>query len=261
MKKAILGAAILLFILIFSLAFSFFPIDVDLSKSFLGPNPSAPFGYDSLGRNLFLEVARGVVISFSIALLVSLISIVLGLLAAYLMSINRVAFSILNVVCNSFKVMPVIVLALFLASVKGPSVPKLIIALSLAMVSNVARTMLPRLEVARKESYMDIARGFGIPEPRIFIFHGIPALLAYIREELLSIMVSSILLESSLSYLGCGVGVSTPTIGSLLSDSRPYFFSYPHLIVFPALVLFLLSLSLSLISSGLRDISKLDPAS
>lgn len=260
MKKAILGVAILIFILIFSFVFSFFPIDVDLSKSFLEPDFLSPFGYDSLGRNLFLEVARGVIISLSIALMVSLVSLVLGLLAAYSMSTNRVAFSILNVVCNSFKVMPVIVLALFLSSVEGPSVPKLIIALSLAMVSNVARTMLPRLEVARKESYMDIARGFGIPEPRIFIFHGIPALIAYIREEFLSIMVSSIVLESSLSYLGCGVGVSTPTIGSLLSDSRPYFFSYPRLVVFPALVLFLLSLSLSLISSGLRYMSKLDSA-
>ena len=257
MKKIIVGVSLFALLLVFSLCFSSFSNDIDLAKRLESPTLSAPFGYDTLGRNLLERVAAGVLVSLGIAIVVSVISILFGVLLAYFMSKNGIISSVFSVLANTLKVVPSIILAIFLVASFGSGSVNLIIALSVSMVSNVARTIYSKIMVIEKEQYIKVAAGFGIGRTRIFITHILLELFPYLREQALSIMLSSIVSEASLSYLGCGVAVTTPSLGSILAEARPFFLAYPYLVIFPAIILFMLGLSLSLISSGIREKSEL----
>ena len=261
MKKAFVGLALFSLLLVFSIIFASFSSEVDLALRLSEPSLSAPFGYDTLGRNLLERISAGVLVSLSIALAVAFLSIFLGLLIAYFMSLDSAIASVFMVICNSLKVIPSIILALFLAAISGPGVLKLIIALSVAMVSNVARTVFLKIKVISREGYIKVSEGFGIGRTRIFFSHILPELFPYLREQGLSIILSTIIAESSLSYLGCGVGVTTPSLGGILAEGRPFLLTAPWLVVFPSLALFLLGLSLSLISRGLARKSEFDSSS
>ena len=94
--------------------------------------------------------------------------------------------------------------------------------------------------------------------PADAVHHILPAVMPYIAKQAVSIFSASILSEASLSFLGCGVPVTIPTLGSMLSEARPVMGQAPWLVAFPALFLFLIGLSLDLLASGR---SELDPSS
>ena len=66
-------------------------------------------------------------------------------------------------------------------------------------------------------------------------------------------MPSAIFTESYLSFLGLGVSIPMPSLGSLASEGRSYLSIYPYLLIIPSLVIFLLILSFNLLGNGLRD--------
>ena len=70
-------------------------------------------------------------------------------------------------------------------------------------------------------------------------------------------MSASINVIASLSYMGCGLLPPTPEWGLLLSEGKTFFTMYPHLVLFPALMILLTVLSLNMLGDGLRD--ALDP--
>lgn len=253
MNKMKLGIALLLCIIVYGLVFFPFSGEMDVSRRLSSPSIVAPFGFDALGRNLFFEVAKGALVSISISLATVAISMVLGLFIAYMMSREGFLSNVFSVVCDTFKVIPPAILALFLASISGSGVVKLVIALSMAASSNIARTMYMRIAVMNKEEYVCIASSYGKSNISIFIEHQVIQLVPYIREQGMSLMLSTILTESALSYLGCGVGVSTVSLGSILSNARGVVFSYPHATIFPSIVLIVLASSLVLISKGMED--------
>ncbi|GEM_PF-3116192 len=256
--KKIIGCIILLVLFVFSLLFSSFSTSVDLSLRLSPPSLEAPFGYDTLGRNLLERVASGTLVSFSISLPVALVSVACGTVIAYLMSLNGFLFSSLMVCCNSFKAIPATIIALFLLSLSGPGIIKLIVALSIAMVSNVARSLVSQIKAISSEAYIKTSEGFGIGKARIFTTHILPKLFPYLSEQFISVMLYAIIAESSLSYLGCGVEITTPSLGAILAELRPFFLNAPWTLAFPSTVLFLLGLSLSLISSAFSSKSEFD---
>ena len=253
MKKMKLGIFLLLFIVVYGFVFFPFAGKMDMANRLAPPSLVAPFGFDSLGRNLLFEVAKGSLVSISIALVTVVISMVLGLFIAYMMSREGFLSNVFSVICDTFKVIPPAILALFLASVSGSGAMKLVLALSIASSSNIARTMYMRIVVMNNEEYVHIASSYGKSNLLIFLEHQIIQLRPYIREQGISLMLSVILTESALSYLGCGVGVATVSLGSILSNGRSVAFSYPHATIFPSIILVVLASSLVLISKGLEE--------
>lgn len=253
MKKIKLGTSILIAILLYGFIFFSFSGDIDLSKRLLSPSLSAPFGYDSLGRNLFYLVSEGVLVSISISMSVVVVSTLLGLVIAYFMAKKGFLSNIFTILSDTFKVIPPAILALFLASISGSGSLKLILALSIASCSNIARTLYTKIKVINEDEYVKISRSYGKSGFAIFRTHVVVQLWPYMREQGISQMLSSMLTESALSYLGCGVGVSTVSLGSILSNSRSVSLSHPHAIVFPAMFLLLLASAFVLISKGLEE--------
>ena len=77
----------------------------------------------------------------------------------------------------------------------------------------------------------------------------LPNMKQYLYEQGVSIFMTAIIAESSLSFLGCGVPQPVPSLGSILSEARPVMMEAWWMILFPSVVLFLMAISLQMLIS------------
>lgn len=257
MRKLVSGSLLLFLLLLFALFFSS-PSVVDTSQRLLAPSLSHPFGTDGYGRDLLAVTASGLRTSFSVALAVTAVSLALGLLLSFAFSSRRLPKAPFIFLSDTLKSVPPLVLALFLGSLSGPGLMKLVAALSVANMPNLARTAYARAPMLREEAYSRASEAMGMGEAGIFLRHLLPRLWPYLMLQCVAVFSSSVLSEASLSFLGCGVPLSAPSLGRILSESRGLVLQAWWTGVFPASALFLTGLSLELIGKGQ---SELDPSS
>ena len=105
--------------------------------------------------------------------------------------------------------------------------------------------------------FVTAARSAGASDPRIIFRHILPNVLGPVI-VLASLAVGGIIiLEAALSFLGLGVQPPTPSWGGMLADARPFITTYPHMPIFPGVMIFLTVIAFNLLGDGLRD--ALDP--
>ncbi len=249
------GLIILAAILVFSLAVAG-ESPADGTSRLESPSWEHPFGTDELGRDLMKRVGTAVLVSFSVALPVTIISLAGGMLLSYGFFLRRFPSSGVLALSDTLRSIPAIIIALFLNALSGPGILKLIAALSIGNIPVLARLCHSRIAILRSEGPVLAAETMGIGKGRIFISHILPHLMPYLALEAVSVFSSAILTEASLSYLGCGVPPTLPSLGSILSDSRGL--PAPHMIIFPALFLLLIGISLEIIARSLKPDSSFD---
>jgi peptide/nickel transport system permease protein len=93
---------------------------------------------------------------------------------------------------------------------------------------------------------------------KVFFTHILPHLYPYLREQGLSLFLSAVLMEASLSYLGAGLNPGTPSLGAIISEAKDYMLSNPLFLAFPSIALIAISVALALI---IRAFSELDSSS
>lgn len=257
MRRRVAGLAMMILLLVFSVSFGGLG-EVDTSLRLTPPSGTMPFGTDTLGRSLLERVAAGTGTSLFIGGIVAIASFALGILLALCCFIpgfpRRVAF----IFADAVKAVPSIVLALFSASLSGPGILSLAVSLSLAHIADIFRTSYSHASAIMKEPYIDAARCAGVGRVRIFITHVLPPLLPYAAMQSVSSFLSAVIGEATLSFLGCGVPIPIPSLGSILSEARSVILSSPWMMFFPASFLLLLGIALNLIAFSLSDP---DPAS
>ncbi len=252
MAKFKIGVIILSLIFLLSLLFAS-PGESDMSKYLLSPSLAHPFGFDSFGRDLFSRSLYASIISLLISATSTLLSSLLALILVFL----SIRIPIIKCVIYSFskaiRTLPTIILALFVLSLSDSGLYGMIFTFVLSGSAGLYLILLPLLLRAESEEYIIAERSLGMRESKIFYRHIIPELFPIIRANGAGTMISFILSESSLSFLGLCGDVSLPTLGRLIADGRQYILTYPLLIVGPGIILFLISLSLLLISQGLSN--------
>lgn len=246
------GVAIIAFIVVVSF-FCASPGIADGSLRLQSPSLQHIAGTDTLGRDLAGRIGYGVLVSFSIALPVSMISLILGIILAFAFSGARTLNTPFLMLSDTMKSLPPILLALFLNALSGPGMMKLVVALSIGNIPNIARLCSARVIVLRSDGPALAASLMGISRGRIFIRHILPFLMPYLGAEAITIFSASILTEASLSYLGCGVPPMIPSIGSILAEGRSVMLSAPWMILIPAVVLTAVGIALEMIVSGLSE--------
>ena len=250
MRRA--GIMILLLLVVFAFVFGGTG-SIDTMQRLLPPSFAEPFGTDTLGRSLLERVAGGLGISLAVASVTSLFSIILGIVLSFLYTLPRFPKEILLSVSDSMKAVPSIVLALFLASISGPGFIKLSIAISLSHIADVSRTSYSRTSFLMNEGFVDAEKCIGAKNSRIFFRVILPHVMPYLTFQGVSIFLSAVITESTLSYLGCGIAAPLPSLGSILAESRPVILSSPWMVLFPALFLLLLGISLELIALSFSE--------
>ncbi len=255
MKMSRKGAGIIILLILIILALCFASKgEGDMSHYLEGVSIFHPFGYDTLGRDLFSRTMYALLVSFSLSALSTFLSVTFALFFLLLSRTGGMVRAVVVSLIKAVKILPGAVIAIFLLSFGGNGFIKLILSLSLSGGASLFIFLKPLIERMEKEEYIEAERSLGIGERRIFLHHIVPSLFPYIVENSAESCVLFILTEASLSFLNLGLDASIPTLGRILYEGRSVILSHPHMMIGPAVILFLLSLSLLLIKEGLSEL-------
>jgi peptide/nickel transport system permease protein len=225
----------------------------------LKPSSEHPFGLDDLGRDVFSRVVYGARISLRVAVIVVLISSVIGLVigsvsAFYGGWVDRFLSSFLFNVFMSF---PSLLLAIAMVAFLGPSLNNLILALSVIGWVGYARLIRGQVLKVKEMDFVTAARAIGASDSRILSRHILPNAIQPMIVQASLGMAGAVLAEASLSFLGLGVPPPAPSWGAMLNDARAYLRVAPHLLIFPGLAVMFTVLAFNFLGDALRE--RLDP--
>ena len=230
----------------------------------LGDRLAPPFvkpyylGADGNGRDVLTRLAYGGRVSLFIAVLAStsilLIGGTIGSLAGYFGGIvdtfgMRAADVLLSI--------PGLPLLILVSSFYRPGPGGLAIFIALIGWAGVSRLIRGEVLSLRKRDFIEASRVIGASNSRIIWKHIIPNVLPIIIVWISIVVPGLILTEASLSYLGLGVRVPTPSWGNMLQDAKQYVRSEWTLVFIPGFAIYITVLCLYLVGNGLRD--ALDP--
>jgi len=135
----------------------------------------------------------------------------------------------------------------------GTSMISMFIVFGLLYWVGMARLIRGQILSIKENEYVLAARAIGAKPGRIIRKHILPNCLSVIIITTALQIPSAIFTESFLSFIGLGVQAPMPSLGSLANSARQGLQSYPYKLVFPALMICLIVLSLNLLGDGLRD--------
>jgi ABC-type dipeptide/oligopeptide/nickel transport system permease subunit len=262
--QLIIGALILLtylaIALLGDLLAPFGADDQDLLAALQPPSAGHPFGTDSIGRDVLSRVIIGTRYTVTVALasvfFASLAGVPMGLVSGYLG--GRVDTAITTAV-DLLLTIPLLILAIGIASVIGAGMTGIIVATSIAFAPPIARLIRSRVLELREEEYILATRAIGMSDGRTIVRHILPNAATIIIIETTLRAGQAVLVGSALGFLGLGVRPPAPEWGTMLSRGREYMEIAPHLVMAPGLAISLLVLGFNFLGDGLRDL--FDPAS
>lgn len=257
---AIVGALIV--IAIFAPLIAPYPGDAGSAThpldSFLAPSWKHWFGTDAVGRDVFSRVLYGTRISLTIAALVILFSLAvgvpLGLAAGYF---GGIADNVLMRITDVFLAFPALLLALALASVLSPSVSNATLAIAVTWWPWYARLARGQAASVAGRPYIESCRALGISPLRTLLRHVLPNSATPVIVQASLDVGGVILTAAALSFLGLGAQDPTPEWGLMVSEGQAYFTTQWWLVTFPGVAILLAALAFNLVGDGLRD--RLDP--
>ena len=234
------------------------PLQGDMRDRLSPPSAEHLFGTDKIGRDVLSRIVYGARVSMmvaGVAILVSgLIGTVFGIVSAYyggwwdnlLMRLVDISLSL-----------PIIVVAIVVAAMAGPSMKILIAVLVLSQWSRYARLVRAETLTIRAQDYTARARVSGASNQRIMLRYIFPNIVNTIV-VLATLQVGFVIvLEATLSFLGAGISRPTPAWGLMVADGREFVVDAWWVSFFPGLAILLTVLSMNLLGDWLRD--KLDP--
>jgi peptide/nickel transport system permease protein len=222
------------------------------------PSMKYLLGTDHMGRDILSRLLYGARVTLIIAIIAVatslLIGVPLGLIAGYLE--NWVSELIMRI-ADIFLSIPQVILALFMAKTLGPSIPNVILALSLTYWPWFTRIVFAETRSLKKSVFIEATEAVGANPLRIILLHILPNVSSSIIVRSSIGMGYTILTAAVLGFLGVGAQPPTPEWGVTIAESRQYLPDAWWYATFPGLAIFLVVLGFNMLGDGLRDI--LDP--
>lgn len=266
--KGIIGIAVLAMIFIvtiFSPVFSpYDPYKQSLQDILIPPlshysshDGLSLLGTDQLGRDILSRLLYG----GRLSLWMSMVSVafagicgtIIGIVAGYYGGkIDALMMRIADIQMS----IPSMLLAIVMVAVLGSGLTNIIIVLSVTGWVVFARVVRSQVLSLKELEYVEAAKAMGVPSLDIMRRHILPNTLFTIVTQAALQMSRMILLAASLSFLGLGIDVSTPTWGGMINDGKNYISSAWWLSTIPGLVIAFVILTINLVSDWLRDKSE-----
>jgi oligopeptide transport system permease protein len=235
------------------------------------------FGTDDVGRDILSRLIYGTRVSLMVAIVGPLVSIIVGLLFGMIAGYaggrtDEIMMRAVDVMYAFPTMLLIIMLMAFfrstfaqdadpntLTGIMGrldrQSGGMLFIFIGIGLTSWMQMARLTRGQVLsiRQREFILAAQSLGQSTPRIMLLHILPNIMGpLIVAETLTIP-TYISFEAFLSFIGLGVNPPTPSWGAMISSGSAAINSYPHLVLFPALALFVVMFAFNFLGDGLRD--------
>ena len=234
------------------------PNDIDLTNMLATPSAEHILGCDAIGRDIFSRLLYGGRYSLSLGLVTSLvgafIGIAIGCIAGYFGGkVENLIMRFMDI----WSALPSMLLCILLSQALGAGFFNTVLALTVGGVPGSVRMTRAMILAERSKEYLEAAESINCHKLVIMFKHLVPNTISPSLVSLTMGIGNTIIMSSSLSYIGLGVQPPTPEWGAMLSDGRQHILKYPHLIMFPGLIIALTVLAINLLGDGVRD--ALDP--
>ena len=235
------------------------PIRADFMAMLQPPSTAYPLGTDELGRDMLSRLIWGARASLQAGLIAVLlaagIGVPIGLVSGYFR--GPLDEYVVMRLTDAMMAFPVIVLALALTAVLGPSLQTAMVAIGIVYAPIFIRLARAQTLSVRETDYVEAARALGNRHLGIMVRHVLPNIASPLIIQMSVSMATAILVESALSFLGLGVQPPNPSWGSMLRIGANYMQEAPWIAFWPGLAIFVAVLGINLFGDALRDI--LDP--
>lgn len=227
-------------------------------------------GTDEQCRDYFIRIVYGtrvsLLVGFFAAILVLIIGMLYGSISGYAGGkVDLIMMRIVDIIYSLPDMLMIILLSVVLKQTLQPLLEGTVLAkVGVNMISlfvvfgllywvGMARLVRGQILSIKENEYILAARTVGAKPGRIIRTHIIPNCVSVIIISTALQIPSAIFTESFLSFIGLGVQAPMPSLGSLANAAREGLNSYPHKLIFPALVICLIVLAFNLLGDGLRD--------
>ena len=226
-------------------------------------------GTDEQCRDYFIRVIYGarisLVIGFFASIIVLIIGMIIGSISGYAGGkVDLILMRIVDIIYSLPDMLVIILLATVLNQVLvfksgsalaalGSNMVSMFIVFGLLYWVGMARLIRGQILSIKENEYVLAARSIGAKPGWIIRKHILPNCLSVIIVSTALQIPSAIFTESYLSFIGLGVNAPMPSLGSLANSARQGLQTYPYKLIFPALMICLIVLSLNLLGDGLRD--------
>lgn len=226
----------------------------DYASMMLKPSAQHLFGTDQFGRDIFSRVIYGTRYSLVIAIFCDIAAFfsggLLGIIAGYFGGkVDTIIMRIMDV----FQSIPMIMMAMCIVAVLGNGIPQLIAAIMFASMPTMARSNRAAILRVRGADYIESSEAIGVGQAKMIIKHMIPNAVGVMIIQFVGFLSASIMIMSSMSYIGVGLSAPTPEWGLILNDGKAYLTSAPYMMLFPALMIMITCFAFNLMGDGLRD--------
>jgi peptide/nickel transport system permease protein len=240
------------------------PIDNDVTQRLRPPGAvlnngsTALLGTDQFGQDLVPQMMAGARLSLFVGVLTLLVAgvvgVLVGLIAGYFGGLVDTAIMRIADIQLAF---PAILLAILLASVLGQGVRNVIIVLAIANWVVFARVTRAQVMSLLNREYVEAARTLGAGDRHLIFRTLLPGCIAPVLVIATVEFGHVILAEAALSFLGVGVPIGTPSLGSTISNGTQYLVNAWWIATIPGILLLILVLATGVLGDAMRDL--LDP--
>ena len=236
--------------------------ELDILDSKLAPGARAGAGFtywlgsDEQGRDMLSAILYGLRISLGVGVTSTVVALAIGmaigLVSAYAGGwLDNLIMRLVDLQLS----FPSILIALILLAVVGQGVDKIVIALIAVQWAYYARTVRGAALAEKKKEYVDAARVMAFSDSRVVFRHILPNVLPPLIVVATVQVAHAIALEATLSFLGLGMPITSPSLGLLIANGFAHLLSGRYWIsFFPGVALLVTIVAINLVGDRLRDV-------